>query len=63
MECYLVSFGEWLIDCDGIAGLVNIHFRYTMLIAVWLVNLRGKQSLEYNIQISYSWALDEHREQ
>lgn len=58
MECYLVSYKEWLIDCGGVAGLVSIHFRCTMLVAVWLVNLRGKQNLEYSIQILYSWALD-----
>lgn len=62
MECYVVNYGEWLIDCVEVAGSVNIHFRYMMLVAIWLVNLRNKQCLEYSIQMSYSWALHGHHE-
>lgn len=36
---------DWQI-LSGVAGLVNILFRWTMPVAVWLVKLRGA-NMEY----------------
>lgn len=40
IECYLISDGEQPIYFNGVRGLVYIHFRWVMLVLVWLVNLR-----------------------